>query len=190
MTSKNKSALYIHIPFCIKKCKYCDFVSCNHYKLQDKYFKALYGEIKHHAENWKDNIFDTIYIGGGTPSSVNANYIAEIINTAENELNLDLKEVSIEANPGTVDKYKLEIYKECGINRISFGMQAMQDNILLAIGRLHSFREVQESIKLAQYAGFDNINIDLMTGLPHQSRDDLIQSIAAANVMGVNHISM
>lgn len=187
---KKTSALYIHIPFCIKKCKYCDFTSYSCYDQQEIYFDALINEIKIHAPTWQENIFDTIFFGGGTPSSVDPKYIKKVLDTVKQSLNTNLVEVSIEANPGTVDSVKLGSYIDSGINRISFGMQATQDDLLRRIGRIHTFDEAKRSVELAKSCGFDNINVDLMTGLPGQSVDDLIDSIKKTNAMGINHISM
>lgn len=187
---KKTSALYIHIPFCIKKCKYCDFTSYNTYDKQELYFDALIDEIRLHAKSWTDNTFNTIFFGGGTPSSVDPKYIKKVLDTIKQFLNTNLVEVSIEANPGTVDNVKLKSYIDSGINRISFGMQATQDDLLRRIGRIHTFDEAKRSVELAKSCGFDNINVDLMTGLPGQRVNDLIESIKKTNAMGVNHISM
>ncbi len=187
---KTTSALYIHIPFCVKKCKYCDFTSFENYDLQDEYFTALNNEIKLQAKAWQENIFDTIFIGGGTPSSVDAKHIKEIIDTAKKHLNLDLKEVTIEANPDSVDFDKLQSYIDMGINRISFGVQAVQNELLKKIGRIHIFSDVKKSVELAHKAGFQNISIDLMAGLPTQSESDLLESVSQCTDLNVNHISM
>jgi oxygen-independent coproporphyrinogen-3 oxidase len=187
---KKTSALYIHIPFCLKKCKYCDFTSYSSYDKQEIYFDALIDEIKMHQKMWKDNTFDTIFFGGGPPSSVEPRYIKRVLDTIKSTFNTNLKEISIEANPGTVDSEKLKSYIDCGINRISFGMQATQDDLLCRIGRIHTFDEAKKSVELAKRCGFQNINVDLMTGLPGQNVDDLLESIKRTSELGVNHISM
>jgi len=188
--TKNASALYIHIPFCVKKCAYCDFASYENYDLQEAYFDALKNEILIQSKKWGKNVFDTIFIGGGTPSSVESYYISDTLERAYKALNIDLKEATIEVNPGTVDAEKLGAYRNMGINRISFGMQAAQDDILKAVGRIHTFSQAKDSVAIAKTAGFDNISIDLMSGLPGQSADNLIESVEITAKMGVSHISM
>ena len=174
--------IYIHIPFCIKKCEYCDFVSyCNKKEYVPQYINALKKEIKNNIN--KEYKITTIYIGGGTPSSIEENYIADIIETIKlnmNEENLkDFEniEVTIEVNPGTVNKEKLQVYKKIGINRLSIGLQSTDDVILKEIGRIHNYEQFLDTYKWAEEAGFENINVDLMLGLPGQDIEILKNSL-------------
>ncbi|MCK5128961.1 MAG: radical SAM family heme chaperone HemW, partial [Clostridiales bacterium] len=168
----------------------CDFASFTNYDGVDAYFDALKKEIIMQSEVWRDHTFDTVFIGGGTPSSVDITYIAQTLKIAKRYLTFDLKEVTIEANPGTVDAMRLTQYIDMGINRISFGLQAVQDDSLKKIGRIHTFEEAQKSVVLAKRAGFANISVDLMSGLPMQRSEDLIESVQKAHAMDIQHISM
>ena len=166
-----KIGAYIHIPFCKKKCLYCDFVSyVQNEDIQKEYVEALKKEIK----NWKSNNnkeFQTVYIGGGTPSCIDSKYIKEILD----ELLVERKNISItiEVNPGTVNSDKLEDYKKAGINRLSIGLQSTNNEILKKIGRIHNYEDFLTTYNLARKAGFNNINVDLMIGLPNQTISDL-----------------
>jgi len=187
---KQELGIYIHIPFCKKKCYYCDFVSYSN-KCDEigKYIESLIKEI---------NDFDfskyevtTIYIGGGTPSFIESKYIIKILNTIfykiENHNNI---EITLEANPGTVTRHKLQDYKEAGINRLSIGLQVTQDNLLKEIGRIHTYKEFLETYKNAEKVGFENINVDLMLGLPNQTIEDLKESLEKIVCLKPNHISI
>jgi oxygen-independent coproporphyrinogen-3 oxidase len=167
----NKISLYIHIPFCKKKCNYCDFVSYqNQESLIDAYVESLLHEIEMVSEQIKKYKIKTIFIGGGTPSYLSAENISKIVNKCREILNLEeLDEFSIEVNPGTIDENKLTIYRRLGISRLSIGLQACQNKLLKTIGRIHTYQEFLESYQLARKAGFDNINIDLIFGLPGQT---------------------
>lgn len=178
--------IYIHIPFCKQKCYYCDFVSfLNKQNLVENYIKAVKTEINHYFDNKKmlENYnITTIYIGGGTPSYIDSQYILEILELLENKLkNNQTKfrdiEITIEINPGTVNKEKLEQYKKAKINRLSIGLQTTKDNLLKEIGRIHTFENFLETYNLANLVGFDNINIDLMIGLPNQRIEDIKESL-------------
>ena len=183
--------IYIHIPFCIQKCYYCDFISyTNKFDIINKYVESLKKEIK--LSNLKEkNIIKTIYIGGGTPSSINAKYIKEILEVIKEKFLVDsYAEITIEVNPGTVTKEKLEIYKEAGINRLSIGMQSNNDLILKKIGRIHNYKMFEESFLLAKNVGFQNINIDMMIGLPLQTQKDIKEMIFIAEKLDPEHISI
>ena len=186
----NKCALYIHVPFCVKKCLYCDFASSEDYSFQDDYFDALEKEIEMSKEQWKGRKFDTLFIGGGTPTSVNDEYIERVLHKVDAIYSPKFIEATIEANPGTVDWKKLQFYRYMGIDRISFGVQAAQDRLLHAVGRIHDFDEAKESIALACRAGFKNISVDIMSGLPEQQKDDLLDSVNQADKLCSTHISM
>ena len=184
MWEMKEIGVYIHIPFCKRKCLYCDFVSfANKQELQKDYIQALKKEI----QNWKNDAYKikTIYIGGGTPSYIDSNYISEIINLVGNA-----PSITIELNPGTVTKEKLLVYKNAGINRLSIGLQSTNDNLLKQIGRIHNYNQFLETYNLARELGFNNINVDLMTGLPNQSIKDIKQSLEDICRLNPEHISV
>ena len=187
--------IYIHIPFCIKKCEYCDFVSyCNKKEYVPQYINALKKEIKNNIN--KEYKITTIYIGGGTPSSIEENYIADIIETIKlnmNEENLkDFEniEVTIEVNPGTVNKEKLQVYKKIGINRLSIGLQETHNELLKSIGRIHTYEEFIKTYNLARKIGFNNINVDLMIALPNQTIQDIKENLEKITKLNPEHISV
>ncbi len=211
--------LYIHIPFCKHKCYYCDFVSyANKKKFFKKYVECVKKEIGKYARENRimsehglepKYVIKTIYIGGGTPSLIDEEYIEDILksirenfeitsNLEENYEAQDEKiknynsqiETTIEVNPGTVTKEKLQKYLECGINRLSIGLQAVQDNLLKEIGRIHTFEDFQNVYKWAREVGFENINVDLMIGLPNQTLDDVKESTKKVMALKPEHISV
>ena len=191
MKANNKEiGIYIHIPFCISKCIYCDFVSVSNTTLIEKYFSYLLKEIEIYKEELKNSKILTIYLGGGTPSFVHEKYIVKVINKIKKYNDLkNVLEFTIEVNPGTVSKEKFEVYKSNGINRISMGLQSTDDLILKMLGRAHNYKEFLESYKLAREVGFDNISVDLMFGLPNQSVDDFNKSIDKVVKLNPEHIS-
>ena len=166
--------LYIHIPFCKQKCYYCDFVSyAKNEKFFERYIEALLEEMNNFFDN-NDVEIKTIYIGGGTPSIIDAKYIEKIMNFfKEMDLLKKTKEITIEVNPGTVDEEKIKCYKKAGINRLSIGLQSTDDNMLKKIGRIHCYKDFLNTYKFAKEAGFDNINVDIMIGLPKQKISDV-----------------
>ena len=181
-------SVYIHIPFCEQKCLYCDFASfvCGE-QVKEKYFNALVNEIEksHYSGKVK-----TIYFGGGTPSSVDEKYIKMVLDAIKKKFEIaKYAEVTIECNPNSVRLEKLSFYKKIGINRISFGVQSLQNKTLKKIGRLHDKRQALEAIKLAKEAGFKNISADLMIGLPEQTRGQLLSDARELITLGINHIS-
>lgn len=173
--------IYIHIPFCIKKCYYCDFVSySNKFDVQEKYAKKIIEEIEDNKKLLKENKITTIYIGGGTPSSIKPELIKNILNKIYEVSNIQNKEkveITIEVNPGTTTKNNLQLYKKCGINRLSIGLQSTNDSILNSIGRIHNYKQFIDTYNWAIEAKFSNINVDLMLGLPNQTIRDLKQSL-------------
>lgn len=192
--NKEELGIYIHIPFCKKKCYYCDFISyCDKNELIDKYIECLKKEIINFAQKYKD-VYDitTIYIGGGTPSSINEKYIKNIIDTINNNIvNIKkIKEITIEVNPGTITKEKIEQYKMARINRISIGLQSTNNKLLEEIGRIHDFDEFLGTYNMARKVGFKNINVDLMLGLPNQTIKDLSNSIDKIIQLNPEHISI
>ena len=188
--------IYVHIPFCAKKCSYCDFISfANKKEYIEEYINALIKEIENNQFNnkFKNGVYrvDTIYIGGGTPSFIDAKYIKKILNVIKNNFTIKNDvEITIEVNPGTVDEKKLKMYKEVGINRISIGLQSTNDKILNQIGRIHCYEQFLENYNLARKNGFKNINVDLMLALPNQKIKDLKESIDTVIKLKPEHISV
>lgn len=188
MLAKNEIGIYVHIPFCKKKCDYCDFISyCNKDNLIEKYVEAMKKEIE--SQNIKPEI-TTIYIGGGTPSYIDSKYIIQIINKIKEKNVSPNAEITIEVNPGTVTMEKLEDYRSCGINRISIGLQSTNNTLLKEIGRIHDFKQFLETYKMAKKVGFKNINVDLMLGLPNQRIKDLKESLEQILKLKPKHISV
>ncbi len=188
MLAKNEIGIYVHIPFCKKKCDYCDFISyCNKDNLIEKYIEAMKKEIE--SQNIKPEI-TTIYIGGGTPSYIDSKYIIQIINKIKEKNVSPNPEITIEVNPGTVTMEKLEDYRSCGINRISIGLQSTNNTLLKEIGRIHDFKQFLETYKLAKKVGFKNINVDLMLGLPNQRIKDLKESLEQILKLKPKHVSV
>ena len=181
--------IYVHIPFCKKKCDYCDFVSfSNKEEMIEKYVDCLIKEI---ADRSNDSIVKTIYIGGGTPSILNPHSIEEILFAIRTNFAVaDEVETTIEINPGTCTKKKLEEYKKFGINRLSIGLQSSNDKILKDIGRIHTYKDFENTINLAKEAGFKNINADMIIGLPNQTIYDVEDTIDKLLKLDLTHISI
>lgn len=182
--------IYIHIPFCKQKCTYCDFVSfSDKFEFQEKYINAVINEIDNCY--YSDVEVDTIYFGGGTPSSISGNLIIKVLNKIREKFVVnEFAEITIEVNPGTVNKDKLELFKFSGINRISIGLQVVQENLLKVLGRIHSYTDFENCIKMSREVGFNNINVDLMFGIPNQSIYDLEESLKKVIFQYPNHISL
>ena len=193
--------IYVHIPFCKQKCYYCDFKSyANKEELIEKYIKWLKYEIKEVGEGNKldyENDLDelvtvkTIYIGGGTPSYLDSKYIKEIIEEIRENFKLaDKVEITIEVNPGTVNKTKLLDYINSGINRISIGLQGTDNELLKRIGRIHKYEEFLQTYNMAREVGFKNINVDLMLALPGQTIAKLEKGLKQVIDLQPEHISL
>lgn len=187
----DRFGIYVHIPFCKSKCKYCDFISfaCNNKKIEE-YFEVLIKEIESKKDCTNKEI-TTIYIGGGTPSVPNSKYIVKVINTIKNTFKISEEcEITIEVNPGTITKEKLLDYKNAGINRISIGLQSASDRILKLLGRIHNYEQFINTYNLAKEVGYNNINIDLMLGIPTQTESELIDSLENVIKLNPNHVSI
>ena len=191
---KNNFGIYIHIPFCVRKCSYCDFISfANKENLIDSYVKALKKEIE--KFNFSKFNVTTLYLGGGTPSYLDAKYITEILNLIKNKLANNKTswkdiEITIEVNPGTVTKEKLKAYKMAGVNRLSIGLQSTSNRLLKQIGRIHTYEDFLDTYNMAKDLGFDNINVDLMIALPNQTIEDIKESLEKIIFLNPNHISV
>ena len=185
-------SLYVHIPFCAVKCKYCDFLSFDgeSYQTMLRYVDALCQEIKLYAPIVDEYTVRSIFIGGGTPSILDESLITNIMAFIKQTFKLEKNaEVTIEANPGTLRHQKLTGYKLAGINRISIGLQSADDEMLKRLGRLHNYDQFVASFKAARRAGFDNINIDVMSGLPGQTIHSYVDTLSKVLDYGPEHIS-
>lgn len=191
MSLLNKSGLYIHVPFCSSKCSYCDFNSyAGKLDLADEYFDSMKKEIGLYRDEMKFNMVDSIFIGGGTPSCVESKYICDILSCCKSNYNISKYcEISIETNPGTLDMEKLSAYKECGINRISIGLQAFQSELLRYLGRQHTAEDFISCVEMIKKAGFTNINVDVIFGIPGQTMADWIETLKILVDLGITHIS-
>ena len=191
--------IYIHIPFCKQKCYYCDFVSfSNKQNFVENYVEAVKTEINNYFQDktiLERYTVTTIYIGGGTPSYIDSKYICEIMDVLENNLKqnkvkFEDMEITIEVNPGTVNKEKLEQYKKEKINRLSIGLQSTNNEMLKQIGRIHTYEQFLETYNMAKEVGFENINVDLMIGLPNQTIEDIKRSLKEVIQLNPTHISV
>ncbi|MDI9495149.1 MAG: radical SAM family heme chaperone HemW [Bacillota bacterium] len=184
-----KLGIYIHVPFCIKKCGYCDFYSVKwDEESENSYIRSAIDEIKGYRE-LEDYIVDTIFIGGGTPSVIMPQNIEKLIAAVKDTFTVAQNaEISMEANPNSLSQ-NLKIYKETGINRLSIGIQSLKDDILKRIGRIHNFSEALQAIDLAQKQGFDNINADVMFNIPGQTLEDITDTIYQLISKDIRHIS-
>ena len=191
MQQKSPLAVYLHVPFCQQKCAYCDFASFSGREaIWRRYFDALQEEIA----GWRDELrvreARSIFFGGGTPSIVPSEYIAETLESLRAQIAFapDV-EITLEANPGTVTMEKLRAYRRAGVNRLSVGVQSFDDGLLKFLGRIHTAAQAREAVYLAREAGFDNLSIDLMYALPGQSMNQWRDTLNAAAILPVGHIS-
>ncbi len=183
--------IYVHIPFCASKCGYCDFYSlsgCD--KKMPRYHNALINHIKEAGPQLRRFVADTVYFGGGTPSYYGAKRLCDIFNALK-RFGYILKdgEVTVEANPDSMKLRDLVLLRSEGFNRISIGAQSSNDELLKVIGRRHSWKQVENAVKIAREAGFENISIDLMYGLPTQTKEDWVKTLDDAIKLKVDHIS-
>lgn len=190
--TQKELGIYIHIPFCKQKCYYCDFISySNKTELIEEYIECIVKEI----QDWKKSTniekykISTIYIGGGTPSYIEQKHIEKILENLREFINPQV-EITIELNPGTVTKEKLQAYKKAGINRLSIGLQETHDELLKQIGRIHTYSQFEETYNFAKEEGFDNINVDLMIGLPNQTIEHIKENLENIIKLEPNHISV
>lgn len=179
-------SIYIHIPFCIRKCLYCDFLSAaSDEKEMEQYVKALCWEIAQESKSYVNYNVPTIFIGGGTPSILPGEWIEQILRTVHEHYRIEQNcEISMEANPGTITREKLECWHRAGVNRLSIGLQSAIDHELITLGRIHSSRDFFQSYEMAVKSGFNNINVDLMSAIPGQSLEsyqETLRRITALN---------
>ena len=183
--------LYVHIPFCVKKCNYCDFCSYTSIdgSVRRDYLNAIIGEILSYKSKTKVNI-DTVFFGGGTPSLLTAEEILLIWEAVLQTFDVSgLSEFTIEANPKTLRREMIPVYKKIGINRISIGMQSIHENELKKLGRIHNHREFLCSYELAR-ENFENVSVDVMYGIPEQTEDSFRQTLDEVIALKPNHISV
>lgn len=184
------ASLYLHIPFCEHKCLYCDFYSIESLEPLEDFLKALGREIDRYASFGHEESFETIYFGGGTPSLLSPEAIGDIIGRLRTNFRIDKDaEVTLEANPGTVDRAKLLEFRNVGINRLSFGIQSFDDAELKFLTRIHSSSQARDAVRLAREAGFDNISIDLIFALPKQTLDGWRKNLEEGIALQPQHIS-
>jgi oxygen-independent coproporphyrinogen-3 oxidase len=185
-----KLGIYVHIPFCVKKCGYCDFYSVKwDEESEDKYIHSAINEIESYSELSNKYVVDSIYMGGGTPSIINPKNLEKIISTIRNIFTIEENsEISMEANPNSLSE-NLKTYREIGINRLSIGIQSLNDNILKRIGRIHNSKEALQAIDRAIGFGFENINADVMFNIPGQTVDDINDTISKLVTKEIKHIS-
>ena len=205
--SVNPFRLYIHIPFCVRKCNYCDFVSfAGKEDCFAPYVDALCNEIRAYGALYGERKISSVFFGGGTPSILPTELFSKIMETVQDSFLLkDFKEkrrgirrqkvirpateISMECNPGTVDKQKLKAYKKMGINRISFGLQSTDPSDLRTLGRIHTYNDFEDSFEAAREAGFDNINVDLMQAVPGQTLESWKRVLAITSMWKPEHLS-
>lgn len=183
--------IYVHIPFCFKKCDYCDFLSfpCDE-KTQLAYADALIREIEFYSPQMKDYFVTTIFVGGGTPTWLDEDKMLEILDTIYTYFNVSRDaEITMECNPGTVTASKLEKYRRAGVNRLSIGLQSADDEELEILGRIHTFEKFVKTYEMARNAGFANINVDLMSGIPYQTAEKFLHTLQKVVRLKPNHIS-
>lgn len=188
---KKPLGLYVHIPFCIKKCRYCDFLSAPaDDSVKKQYVEALCKEIKNYKELTKEYALATIYFGGGTPSVLEVSLLEQLLAVIRQTFDAGMtEEITIEVNPGTVSPEKLKKYRELGINRLSIGVQSAKEEELKLLGRIHSFEEAKQTVLWAREAGFENISMDLISALPGQSLTDYKENVEAILALHPEHIS-
>lgn len=192
MTSREKELeLYVHIPFCVQKCLYCDFLSMPvDETVHRHYVNQLIKEIEQKAEAYRDYRVTSVFLGGGTPSILEGTQTAEIMEALQKNFAVETEaEITMECNPGTLNQEKLSIYKKAGINRVSIGLQSANNRELRSLGRIHTFEEFLQNYDLVRKTGFENVNIDLMSALPGQKVSDWEHTLKEVLKLKPEHIS-
>ncbi len=187
-----KPSLYIHIPFCLAKCNYCSFNSYAGLEgLQERYVECMCVECRNVAAKGQPAPLQSVFFGGGTPTLLSNDQLQRLLATIVSCFDIEEgAEISIEANPGTVNLEKFQLLRASGINRLSIGVQSFNDAELRAIARVHSAEEAKQALELARVAGFSNLSIDLMYGLPQQTAKSWRESLGTALSMGIQHLSL
>ena len=183
--------LYVHVPFCLRKCNYCDFCSFPPERIENRagYIDRLCDEIRSYKE--KSLTLNSIFFGGGTPSLLTPCEFCKIVDAIEESFNISqMCEFTLEANPATLDEEKLVCYTSRGVNRLSIGLQSIHKNELEKLGRIHNFSDFLDSYSLARRCGIDNINVDLMYGIPEQTTESFIKTLEAVTALSPEHISV
>lgn len=188
---KKELELYVHIPFCVKKCEYCDFLSFSAKQEEvSAYVEALAEEIKGKKEQFSDYCVTTIFLGGGTPSILEGVYTASIFRALRESFDIAEKaEITMEVNPGTVSEEKINMWKTCGVNRLSIGLQSVDDGELKMLGRIHTYDEFLTTWKMVRKAGFHNVNIDLISAIPGQTKKSWETTLRTVAQLQPEHIS-
>lgn len=188
---EKKIGIYVHVPFCESKCDYCSFISFkSDDETKERYVFALIKEMEMYKQKLSDYIIDTIFIGGGTPSCLRSKAIKNILSYIYNNFNVDsCAEITIECNPNSITMDKLSEYKLAGVNRLSIGLQAYNNRLLKLIGRVHTVQDFDNAIKQARQVGFENINVDLLLGLPKQKMYDVMFELRHLVKLKIPHFS-
>lgn len=188
---KEQLGIYIHIPFCARKCNYCDFLSCRaDYDMMKKYTESLIKEMRIESEYVNKKELKTIFIGGGTPSILPVELMESILQSLNEYCDMSsCIEFSMECNPGTLNADKLDMYRQYGVNRLSIGLQSANDKELKMLGRIHTFEDFLQSYYLAREKHYNNINIDLMSALPYQTRETYLDTLKKVVELNPEHIS-
>lgn len=184
-------SIYIHIPFCLQKCLYCDFLSAPAGEpVREQYVQALCAEMQAEAEHYREYRVKTVFLGGGTPSVLSGKQIGRILSCLYGQYAVDqAAEITMEANPGTVTADQLSACREAGVDRLSLGLQSADNQELRELGRIHTWEEFLESYEMARQTGFQNINIDLMSALPGQTMSSYMHTLQSAAALQPEHIS-
>ncbi len=193
----NPLGIYLHIPFCVKKCDYCDFLSFplidlyQKEKRMEEYLDALKNEIRTRSRGLKNYRVNTIFLGGGTPTVLSGSQLDQLFSVLHESFSVDENaEITMEANPGTLTKDQLSVFVARGGNRLSLGLQSAQERELELLGRIHRFKEFEQSFFQARAAGIENINIDLMSALPGQSAEDFFKTLSTVLTFEPEHLSV
>ena len=191
---KDKIGVYIHIPFCVRKCRYCGFLSFPGYpeEMYETFTEAAVRELKNFNEGFVGKYeADTVFIGGGTPSLLSGEQIGRLLDAVRGTFGIsDDAEITMEANPNSLTAGKLAEYRAAGVSRLSMGAQSFSDRVLDSLGRVHKAADIERAFAEARAAGFDNINLDLMFAVPDQTMDDVMDSVKRAAELGPEHISL
>ena len=190
--TKQPLGVYIHIPFCARKCAYCDFLSAPaSAETMERYVECLKEEIRAAAEGLRENYqAATVFFGGGTPSILPGRLLCSVLEELYRQLPVEAgAEITVECNPGTLTEEKLSAYRAAGVNRLSIGLQSADNRELKTLGRIHTYEEFLESFELARRKGFRNLNVDLMSALPGQTREGWLSTLSRVAELGPEHIS-